>query len=119
VLSPTKSVAAGDTNVSRRSQRLSRCCIRHDCPPAEVEGTDAIDGAALAAATNKYLEEEIVRLEEAAPRFTYQMSYALNMGFDVATFTPLGPKHIASIVRGNKRIDVFVRDSEAARLDPP
>lgn len=85
----------------------------------KLEGTDAIDGVALAAATNKYLEEELARLEEADPRFTYRVSFAPNMGFDVATFTPLGPKHIASIVLGNKRIDVFVRDSEAACLDPP
>jgi hypothetical protein len=85
----------------------------------KLEGTGAIDGASLSAATNKYLEEEIARLEEADPRFAYRVSYAPNMGFDVAAFTPLGPKHTASIVLGNKRIDVFVRDSEAARLDPP
>jgi len=85
----------------------------------KLEGTDAIDRSSLAAATNKYLEEEIARLEEADPRFTYRVSYASNIGLDVAAFTPLGPKHITSIVVGNKRIDIFVRDTEAARLDPP
>jgi hypothetical protein len=85
----------------------------------KFEGTGALDSSSLAAATNKYLEEEIARLEEADPRFTYRVSYASNIGLDVTTFTPLGPKHTASIVIGNKRIDVFVRDTEAARLDPP
>jgi hypothetical protein len=85
----------------------------------KFEGTGAQDPSSLAAATNKYLEEEIARLEEADPSFTYKVSYAANLGLDVKAFTPLGPKHIASIVIGNKRIDVFVRDTEAARLDPP
>jgi hypothetical protein len=85
----------------------------------KLEGTGAIDGASLSATTNKYFEEELARLEEADPRFTYRVSFATNMGFDMAAFTPLGPKHTASIVLGNKRIDVFVRDIEAARLDPP
>lgn len=84
-----------------------------------LERTGALDRSSLATATNKYLEEEIASLEEADPRFTYSVSYTSNMGPDVKAFTPLGPKHTASIVIGNKRIDVFVRDNEAARSDPP
>ena len=84
-----------------------------------LEGTGALNQTALASDTNKYLEEEIARLEEEDARFTYRLSYATSIGPDVTAFVPLGPKHIASVVIGKKRIDVFVRDVEAARLDPP
>jgi hypothetical protein len=84
-----------------------------------LEGTGALEQAALASATNKYLEEELARLEEEDARFTYRISFATNMGLDVTALVPLNPRHIASVVIGNKRIDVFVRDIEAARLDPP
>jgi hypothetical protein len=84
-----------------------------------LEGTGALDQTALASATNKYLEEELARLEGEDARFTYRISYATNIGLDVTALVPLDPRHIASVVIGNKRIDVFVRDVEAARLDPP
>jgi hypothetical protein len=84
-----------------------------------LERTGALDQTVLASGTNKYLEEEIARLEEEDARFTYRLSYATSMGLDVTAFVPLGPKHIASVVIGEKWIDVLVRDVEAARLDPP
>jgi hypothetical protein len=85
----------------------------------QIAGTDTVDQTTLNAGSNKFLEEEIARLEEADPRFTFVVSYSANIGLDIKAPTTPGSRYFASILLGNKRIDVFVRDEEAVRLDPP
>jgi hypothetical protein len=52
-------------------------------------------------------------------RFDYRISYAPNTGPDIAKAGPLGPLHMATITNGAMKTDIFARDIEALRLDPP
>ncbi|MGE5111178.1 MAG: hypothetical protein ACM3JB_10000 [Acidobacteriaceae bacterium] len=65
------------------------------------------------------LDELLARLEEADARFNYQIVYAPNAGPDIVEVAPEHPLLIASVFKDERRIDVFARDLDALRLDPP
>ncbi|SRR6266571_2852501 len=63
----------------------------------------------------------VAREITAAISIAYQQTtrYAPNGGPEIAKASPLGPLHVASVTEGAKRTDIFIRDLEAFRLDPP
>src|SRR5207249_3784421 len=63
--------------------------------------------------------ELIARLEEADARFDYQIVHAPNAGASIAETPPDHPLLLASVFDSDKRIDVFARDVDALRIDPP
>lgn len=65
------------------------------------------------------IDELIARLEQADARFDYRIVYGPNIGADIAESPPEHPLLVASVLDGEKRIDVFARDVEALKLDPP
>src|SRR5437762_12747097 len=64
-------------------------------------------------------DELIARLEEADGRFDYHVAYGPNIGAQNALAQPSEALHIATVQYGDKRTEVFARDLEAIRLDPP
>lgn len=64
-------------------------------------------------------DEVIARLEEADARFNYQLVYGPNVGAQIASHGPLSPLHLGSVVDERKRIDIFARDLDALKIDPP
>jgi Restriction endonuclease len=84
-----------------------------------LEDLGTMDSQSLDALSKKSLDEQIARLEEADARFNYKISYGPNAGPELAKASPLGPLHVASVMEGPKRTDIFIRDLEAFRLDPP
>jgi hypothetical protein len=84
-----------------------------------LESLDNVDAASLEALSTMHLDEQIARLEEADARFTYRISYGPNTGPDLENEPPLNPLHVASVTSGTLRTDVFVRDVEGVRMDPP
>lgn len=69
--------------------------------------------------SNAPMDELIARLEEADARFHYQIVYGPNVGQSIAETPPEHPLLVASVLDGDKRVDVFARDIEAIKLDPP
>jgi len=84
-----------------------------------LEDLGTMNSQSLDALSKKSLDEQIARLEEADARFNYKISYGPNAGPEVAKASALGPLHVASVMEGPKRTDIFIRDLEAFRLDPP
>jgi hypothetical protein len=69
--------------------------------------------------TQEKLDEMIARLEEADARFNYRVTYGHDLGRSVAEEIPKHPMLVASVIDGEKRIDVFARDIQALSVDPP
>jgi hypothetical protein len=84
-----------------------------------LEGLGTMDRATIEALMTKGLDEQIARLEEADARFDYRISYGPNAGPEIAEAGPLGPLHIATVTNGPMKTEIFARDIEALRLDPP
>jgi hypothetical protein len=84
-----------------------------------TEGLAGLDRLDLEGQTDDKLSEIIARLEEADARFNYRLVYAPNAGPEALGDQPVGPLHVASLVRDDKRIDVLARDLDALRIDPP
>ncbi|MGC9971803.1 MAG: restriction endonuclease [Bryobacteraceae bacterium] len=84
-----------------------------------LKGLHLANGGDLDHLAQDRIGELIARLEEADARFNYQIVYGPNVGADIATAPPNHPLLVASVVSDDKRIDVFVRDLQAVRLDPP
>lgn len=78
--------------------------------------TDTLQLQRLAA---ENFDELIARLEQEDARFSYQITYGPNVGSDIAQGIPKHPLLIASVGDDKKRIDVFARDLDAIRLNPP
>jgi hypothetical protein len=73
----------------------------------------------IAGAAAENLDELIARLEEADGRFNYQILYGPNVGMAIATKPSDNPLLLASVMDEGRRVDVFARDIDALRLDPP
>lgn len=68
------------------------------------------------------VEQYVERLRAKDPRFDYQVSYLTGTaGLEAAELSSdkLPKQTIATVVQGNRRLDVVVRDSEAILKDPP
>jgi hypothetical protein len=69
--------------------------------------------------TQEKLDEMIARLEEADARFNYRVTYGRDLGRSIAEENPKHPLLVASMIDGEKRVDVFARDVQALSVDPP
>jgi hypothetical protein len=65
------------------------------------------------------MDELIARLEDEDARFTYQILYGANTGPEVVEGRTRHPLLVASIIGDDKRVNVFARDLESLKIDPP
>lgn len=84
-----------------------------------LKGLSAPNAEDLARFSQDRMDELVARLEEVDARFNYQIVFGPNIGAEIATATPNHPLLVASVLEEGKRIDVFARDLQAIRLDPP
>lgn len=82
-----------------------------------VTKTKRLSMEELSALNAENLDQYLKRLEAADARFAYGVTYRRNVG-PAATCRPQ-PGLIASISDGTKTVDVFARDVEALKLNPP
>ncbi|HEY6341912.1 MAG TPA: hypothetical protein VIY49_10505 [Bryobacteraceae bacterium] len=80
-----------------------------------VTKTNRLSTEELATLNAGNLDLYLKRLEEADARFSYEVRYARNISL---AQTPR-PGQIASFSDGTKAVDVFARDVEALKLNPP
>jgi hypothetical protein len=81
-----------------------------------VTKTNRLSTDELATLNAGNIDQYLKRLEDADARFSYEVRYGRNIA--PATEGPR-PGQIASISDGTKTIDVFARDVEALKLNPP
>ncbi len=84
-----------------------------------LKSTNALSSLELDRLTREGMDNLIARLEEEDARFSYQIVYGPDVGADIAKTAPNHPLLVASVLDGDKRVDVFARDLKAIRLDPP
>lgn len=84
-----------------------------------ISGIGKTDASTLDSLAKESIDELVARLEEHDARFTYQVVYGPNVGSEIAEYPPSHPLLLASVGDTRKRIDVFARDLQALRLDPP
>lgn len=84
-----------------------------------IKKTGEAGSGEVAELAEEHSAELIARFEEADARFNYGISYVPNVGAEIAENAPTHPLHVASVFQPGKRIDVFARDPQAIRLDPP
>jgi hypothetical protein len=81
-----------------------------------ITRTGELSFAELEALTAENAEQYLERLKERDARFTYEIAFGGDRG---TAKTGPEPGLLVSVSRTDRRIDVFARDIEAVRLNPP
>lgn len=84
-----------------------------------LRGVNALNSFDLDGLTRERMDDLVARLEAEDARFSYQIVYAPDVGEDIAKAAPNHPLLVASVLDESKRVDIFARDLQAIRLDPP
>lgn len=82
---------------------------------SQLSGTGQFSDSELESLTSANVDEYVKRLRDCDGRFDYQVTFFPRDTEQVA----FPPKLLASITKGDKRVDVYARDEEALRRDPP
>lgn len=77
------------------------------------------DDRTLQQLVEENVDEILARLEAADARFRYRITFGYRARHEMQQAKDTEPYLIASVTDENKQVDVFARDLEALRLDPP